>query len=191
MKSLTQKVWGDQRCVHCKCAADLAAAQLRQTWTDLWKSDENLPPRSQMTLKGERSKAVTTSLPQMFQMECINCINFTISSSDLHTHTRNIGNTFVVSMHCRKSFIFCKRSPKGGFLLPHTHTHTASCTKSCPVGTPCCVRARQGEAEQKSLWWLLLLWGVSTSSTSTPPCHEGTVHTNSLQFVTEFIQTSG
>lgn len=25
-------------------------------------------------------------------------------------------------MHCRKSFIFCKRSPKGGFLLPHTHT---------------------------------------------------------------------
>lgn len=77
-----------------------------------------------MTLKGERSKAVTTSLPQMFQMECINCINFTISSSDLHTHTRNIGNTFVVSMHCRKSFIFCKRSPKGGFLLPHTHTHS-------------------------------------------------------------------
>lgn len=189
MKSLTQKVWGDQRCVHCKCAADLAAAQLRQTWTDLWKSDENLPPRSQMTLKGERSKAVTTSLPQMFQMECINCINFTISSSDLHTHTRE---TLVIlsSSQC----IVGKASFSASDHLKEAsccHTHTASCTKSCPVGTPCCVRARQGEAEQKSLWWLLLLWGVSTSSTSTPPCHEGTVHTNSLQFVTEFIQTSG
>lgn len=36
-----------------------------------------------MLLKGERSKAETTSLPQMFQMEFISCMNFTISSSDL------------------------------------------------------------------------------------------------------------
>lgn len=124
MKSLTQKVWGDQRCVHCKCAADPAAAQFRQTWTDLWKSDENLPPRSQMTLKGERSKAVTTSLPQMFQMECINCINFTISSSDLHTHTRE---TLVIlsSSQCivgKVSFSASDRLKEASCC--HTHTHS-------------------------------------------------------------------
>lgn len=84
---------------------------LRRYENELWwqNTHTHLPPRSQMTLKGERSKAVTTSLPQMFQMEFINCINFTISSSDLHTHTHR--SESVVSLSgCSKTKVKTERT---------------------------------------------------------------------------------
>lgn len=109
----------------------------------------HLPPRSQMVLKGERSKAVTTSLPQMFQMEFINCMNFNISSSDLHTHTKTVVNTLFLSRssEAKLSFvIFCS--------LSKTNTHErclSSSTDFLPVATHS-VYKRRGAAEEKSLW---------------------------------------
>lgn len=86
-----------------------------------------LPPRSQMVLKGERSKAVTTSLPQMFQMEFINCMNFTISSSDLHTHTDGHTHKSILSFYLgllKQNFLLsfsvdCQRQTHTSGASPH------------------------------------------------------------------------
>ena len=134
------------------------------------KKPQSLPPRSQMALKGERSKAVTTSLPQMFQIEFINCMNFTISSSDLHrqAHTSVTASFSYVSLHPGTIFsiVFRILSHKGRH--PHTQKHSyPGESSSLWQHRSACVRAVQGLTEEKSLWCLLLLWGISPSSSST------------------------
>lgn len=54
----------------------------------------------------------------------------------------------------------CKRSASPKTLHPSLWRHVSVCE-------------RHWAAEWKSLWWLLLLWGISTSSTSSLPCHKG------------------
>ncbi len=83
-----------------------------------------LPPRSQMHLNGDRSNAVITSRPQMFQMEFIRCINFTISSSDLHTHTHTHTHTHQLSSSHTHTHTHTHTPHTHTQLITHTHTHT-------------------------------------------------------------------
>lgn len=69
------------------------------------------------------------------------------------------------------------------FLWAVTQTRNRTCTMPLlindlpPCGDTVCVYERKGAAEERSLWWRLLLWGISTSSRSTLPCH-GAPHTH-------------
>lgn len=77
------------------------------------------------------------------------------------------------SSEAKLSFvIFCS--------LSKTNTHER-CLCSSPEFLPVATHSvykRRGAGEEKSLWWRLLLWGISTSSRSTLACHGGHAHTD-------------